>query len=942
MSDLFRLDSNFVSKYRTRPVPFGFSGLGEVVYSRTYSRLKPDGTKETWTDTIERVVNGTYNMQKRWIESHSLGWDKIKAQESAQEMYDRMWNMKFLPPGRGLWAQGSPLTEERRLYAALNNCAFVSTENIANDLSKPFCFLMDMSMLGCGVGFDTKGAGSLFIHRPNISKTETYEIPDSREGWVNSIKLLLESFFIKNKNKVEFDYSLVRPAGETIKGFGGVSSGPEPLKNLHESIIKTLEKDVGKNITITAIADICNMIGCCVVAGNVRRTALIALGDPDSEEFTNLKNYDVNPERMSYGWTSNNSVFAEIGMDYKKFEKNIKFNGEPGFAWLDNMRYYGRMNGEIDRKDHRVMGTNPCVAIDTIILTNEGLRSVKELIGKQFTAIVDGKPYKSTSKGFWKTGELKHLYKLELSNGLFIRATSNHLILTSDNNWVELGKLQVGDSVKISNNTGFKWTGGEGTYEEGYKFGNISTRIENRSGILPENKSFDYTKGLINCLFDKNSVIFKDKSLSINIKDYNYKKIETIQRILLSVGINSFINKRWSTTSRHGCYIVEQILVNELIIYGENILKFRDIFGFPTDEFKNKKLDKYISEVYDDYFSPDENEYCSKITSITLDSVEDVYDATIPEVSRFVANGIIVHNCVEQSLESYEICNLVECFPTRCNDLSDFLRTLKFAYLYSKTVSLGKTHWSETNRILLRNRRIGCSLSGIAQFLGKYGIEELRQWCEEGYETIQKYDNIYSEWLCIPKSIKTTSIKPSGTVSLLAGATPGIHYPQSRYYIRRMRLSEKSELIDGLRSAGFHIEPDTYSAGTLVVEFPVDCGEGIRTIDEVTMWEQLSLVSFMQRHYADNQVSATITFDPDTEGDQIANALNFFQYQLKGISFLPKLKEGAYAQMPYEKIDAKQYQEKISKLKPLRFNDKEDSTMERFCDGESCVFSINK
>lgn len=83
------------------------------------------------------------------------------------------------------------------------------------------------------------------------------------------------------------------------------------------------------------------------------------------------------------------------------------------------------------------------------------------------------------------------------------------------------------------------------------------------------------------------------------------------------------------------------------------------------------------------------------------------------------------------------------------------------------------------------------------------------------------------------------------------------------------------------------------------------------------MWEQLSLAAFMQRYWADNQVSCTITFDPATEGKQLKAALETFQYQLKGVSFLPQQPQGAYAQMPYEQIDEATYKAKVAKLKPL-------------------------
>ena len=284
----FVLSENFINKYKRKRPPFGFNGLGELVYMRTYSRIKKNGKNERWWETIRRVVEGTYTMQKNWIESHQLGWNAWQAQRSAQEMYDRIFNMKFLPPGRGLWAMGTPITEEKNLYAALNNCAFVSTSTIKDDYAKPFTFLMDASMLGVGVGFDTKGAGEIIVKGPNKDrKSEQFEIPDSREGWVESVKLLLESYF-HGTSVVYFDYDMIRDEGEPIKGFGGVSSGYEPLQEIHQEIRKVLDKNTGEPITVTTIVDVMNLIGKCVVAGNVRRTAEIVFGDPISDEYLDL------------------------------------------------------------------------------------------------------------------------------------------------------------------------------------------------------------------------------------------------------------------------------------------------------------------------------------------------------------------------------------------------------------------------------------------------------------------------------------------------------------------------------------------------------------------------------------------------------------------------------------------------------------------------------
>ena len=96
----FKLSEDFLEKYKTIPPPFGYKPLGELVYRRTYSRTLDDGSKEDWWQTVRRVVEGTYSLQKEHIQSFHLGWDDEHGQQSAQEMYDLIFNMKFLPPGK--------------------------------------------------------------------------------------------------------------------------------------------------------------------------------------------------------------------------------------------------------------------------------------------------------------------------------------------------------------------------------------------------------------------------------------------------------------------------------------------------------------------------------------------------------------------------------------------------------------------------------------------------------------------------------------------------------------------------------------------------------------------------------------------------------------------------------------------------------------------------
>jgi adenosylcobalamin-dependent ribonucleoside-triphosphate reductase len=295
--------------------------------------------------------------------------------------------------------------------------------------------------------------------------------------------------------------------------------------------------------------------------------------------------------------------------------------------------------------------------------------------------------------------------------------------------------------------------------------------------------------------------------------------------------------------------------------------------------------------------------------------------------------------CLEQTLEPYELCCLVETYPSMHETLEEWIDTLKFAYLYAKTVTLIPTHNSLTNAVMLRNRRIGCSISGIVQAFKKFGRRATLQAFSKGYDYIQDLDRNFSDWLCIPRSIKTTSIKPSGTVSLLPGVTPGMHYPISEYYIRNVRFQESSPLLDTLKEAGYKIEKDKYSPNTRVVSFPIHESYFDRSIQDVTMWEQLENASQIQEVWADNQVSVTISFSKD-EAKDIGHALELYETRLKGVSFLPKTDHG-YEQAPYIPITKEEYEKLTKNLEEIK-KIKEDvhekhETDEKYCDGDSCL-----
>jgi hypothetical protein len=936
----FKLEQSFIDTYSSKQPPFGFNGLGELVYMRTYSRLKENGLNEKWFETIQRVVEGTYTLQKKQIESLCLGWNESQAQASAQEMYDRMFQMKFLPPGRGLWAMGTDIVNKKGLAASLNNCGFVSTKNMGKSepFSKPFCFTMDMSMLGVGIGFDTVGEGNFVVGRPDIDD-QLVIVEDTREGWVDSLKVLLDSFNC-GYNPL-FDYSRIRAPGVPLKTFGGLSSGPQPLIDLHQNVRAVLTKNIGNPISVTSIVDIMNLIGKCVVSGNVRRClpkgtlvhtqdGLVPIEKVEAGTMVYTSNGLHSVSELVYqGEQEVITIVTELG-EFECTEKHkvAVVSGINSYTW--------KMANELVENDMLVFPEHIVQGMDISIYEEDDIIKIDKNFG-WFLGYLSGIDYSGLSPDdklriecagldeFYCHSEDKKLREgYENLNELF-----NSRIEKFFKEFYE-GMLYI-PALILKAQPDIRKSYLNGIYESTNKFYNyeFTKQVQALHASLGDPYSLNTFEGYY--------TLEKLNKLE-NITPIKFVELKRTGKVCETYDI--------SVPSAKEFIAAEGLLVHNtaLISFGaSDSTEFMDL----KDYSKNPHRMDYGWTSNNSIFADLGMNYSEVAERICingepglawLDNMKNYSRMCDPPDGKDhrVMGG---NPCLEQSLEHSELCCLVENFLNRADSLEDFLRTLKFSYLYSKTVTLANTHCPETNRVQLRNRRIGCSVSGIAQFLSKYDLHTLNKWLDAGYKVVGEWDTIYSEWFCIPRSIKMTSVKPSGTVSLLAGATPGMHYPESRFYIRRMRLSNLSPLVKPLQEANYFTEPCVGSENdTIVVEIPIDVGEGIRTINQVSMWEQLSLAANMQRWWADNQVSCTITFNPKTEGCQIANALDYFQYHLKGISFLPKCDYGAFPQMPYEEITEQVYLDRCKDLKPLQINSmSEDSVGEKYCDGESCL-----
>jgi ribonucleoside-triphosphate reductase len=189
----FRLSEVFIDQYRDKEVPWG--PIGYITYKRTYARRLDEfdpgaeGTEE-WFQTCRRVIEGMFTIQKKHVNHLGLEWNDAKAQKTAKDAYDRLFHLKWTPPGRGLWMMGTKFVDERT-GAGLFNCSFRSTKEIDTKGGYLFRWIMDALMLGVGVGFDTLGSRKLIIKEPEWTD-EVYYVPDDREGWCETVQILLD------------------------------------------------------------------------------------------------------------------------------------------------------------------------------------------------------------------------------------------------------------------------------------------------------------------------------------------------------------------------------------------------------------------------------------------------------------------------------------------------------------------------------------------------------------------------------------------------------------------------------------------------------------------------------------------------------------------------------------------------------------------------------
>ncbi|MFM7326859.1 MAG: ribonucleoside-triphosphate reductase, adenosylcobalamin-dependent [Nodosilinea sp.] len=467
------------------------------VFYRTYSRRGEvvEGQRESWEQVCDRTLAGLVEL------GHLT--------PAETDLLRRMQHqVKALPSGRWLWVGGTAWSKQPENFSGAYNC---TSTNVVD--WRAFGLMMDLAMMGCGTGaiLEPKYINQIPTIRnrlvvtmagdlgqtPSAARRQVTEVViegkrvemrvgDSRQGWVQSYQTLLELSTddrFTGEVQVVVDLRDVRPAGEKLKGFGGVAN-PVRLSFLYDRCATILNKALGRQLNSVECCLLIDEAAACVVAGNIRRSAGMRQFDSQDELAASAKdnlwqqdaegNWRIDPERDVLRMANHTRVFHEKPslQDCVDAVRKQFYSGEGAMQWAGEAK---RRAGGSDR-----YGLNPCVTADTWVHTGDGPRQVKDLIGQQHSTYINGELFSTTPEGFFYSGT-KPVLKLTTQDGRTLRLTGNHQVLkvtaqtqkAQYTEWVAAATLQPGDRVMLHNHRGLQPWPGSGNQESGWLLGNL-------------------------------------------------------------------------------------------------------------------------------------------------------------------------------------------------------------------------------------------------------------------------------------------------------------------------------------------------------------------------------------------------------------------------------------------------------------------------------------
>jgi len=895
--------------------------LSDITIYMKYARYLPElNRRETWEELVTRN-------KKMHIKKYP------ELEEEIESNYKFVYDKKVLPSMRSMQFGGKPIEiSPNRIY----NCAYMPIEHIDT-----FSETMFLLLGGTGVGYSVQKhhvAKLPPVNRPYTKRKRRFLIGDSIEGWADSIKVLMKSYLNGKSSRIEFDYSDIRPKGARLITSGGKAPGPQPLKECILKITGILENhEDGDQLTTLEVHDIICYIADAVLAGGIRRAALISLFSADDDSMMSCKTgnwWELNPQRGR----SNNSAVLMRHRITKEFFMNIwkrvelSGSGEPGI-YLSNDKEYG---------------TNPCCFVgDTLVATADGRNavSIAQLEEENYKGPVysiqtqTGQVVTSYCSNVWVSKKNAELVEVKLDDGSSFRCTPDHKIMLRDCNYVEAKDLVKGVSLMpfnsfkrpnrdyrmICSNTGrdlAQYAHVSQYYDiikNGYEKQHIHHIDGNGLNDLPENlESINAKEHNRNHMLGDNNSFFK-------IKDLDSWKEKQSNRQL---GVKNS-NSNGITT--------EEMLIR---LRSRRVQKLKRLTQKEILETCNVKfLSKgRLSEMHVNSISELQDDLCEMVNHkvISVDFIterEDVYDMTVEGTHNFAiitsstddnfinSSGIFVHNC-EIALRPFQFCNLCEVNVSNITTQEDLNERVKVA-AFIGTLQAGYTDfhylreiWQETTE---KEALIGISMTGIGsgRVLG-YDMSK-------SADVVKRENSRVAKLLGIKKAARTTTVKPAGTTSLTLGTSSGIHAWHNDYYIRRIRVGKNESIYPYLLNNHPKLVEDDYFRphDTAIISIPQKAPEGSILRNE-SSFELLERVKKVANEWVkpghrtgsnSHNVSATISLkeeDWELAGEWMWENREFYN----GLSVLP-YDGGTYVQPPFENCPKEEYDNMFSFLQEV-------------------------
>lgn len=546
-----------------------------VVFSKYAGIVKGENRKQSWEECVKKYED-------------MLIKDHPQLEEEIKKNFAYVYDKKVFPSMRSMQYGGDPISyNPTRIY----NCSFVTVDDIK--VFSEFIWIL-LSGAGIGVSVQKRHINQLpEIQQPQ--KEKRFLISDSIEGWADAIRMLMYAYFRGNPYP-KFDFRDIRPEGSLIKKLNCIAPGPKRLISSIREVDQILKNAVGRKLTAIEILDILCHISECVVSGGIRSSAVIVLFDKDENSIlygkkeTELKSAELVEEtedawmikvtpkdietlhgveskivkvQKSFGdydknrilndkmcqWyylhpqrsMSNNSVVLHRDTTtYGEFMKIMKLadenkSGEPGIFWTNDYD----------------IGTNPCLAGDSLILTKEGYGKILDLYTEngchKFIKTNKFEDYPSmnimNSHGFVKatvpymTSMMNHVYRVTMSNGMEQKVTVNHNFIVLDDKGKKtrkkLSELRMTDRIPLPNYSAIKKRTGDDLFRQ---FENVDNKrmmcnLATLSGLIIANGGYSLNEnGLIDFtvkIFNNQSEIEKINSIISNLADNSLIKVTT-------------------------------------------------------------------------------------------------------------------------------------------------------------------------------------------------------------------------------------------------------------------------------------------------------------------------------------------------------------------------------------------------------------------------------